>query len=527
MAHFNLENDINNLVRMDAPLTKGPKMRWQRKMSDTRNISQNDSVLNSSSANTSCSQLMKVSTTKSTGASSKTPGKSPNKTPTRKGAKTPSKTPSGSGDRFIPNRSATQFELGHYLLTNRSGDENAEEAVSPSKEKFRKAMNENLNGEALSSKIIAYQQKAPAAPDGYQNSLKVLYSQTKDSSSTAKKVSRVIPQVPDRILDAPQFIDDYYLNLIDWSAKNMLAVCLAGHVYLWNAESGDIQQLVELEGPDEYVSSCAWIKEGNILAIGCSNAQVQIWDVERQKRLRCMTSHSARIGALSWNSYILSSGSRSGYIHHHDVRAPDHHVGTLAGHTQEVCGLKWSPDGRHLASGGNDNLLQIWAAEANQCTTLAQPLYTFTQHQAAVKALAWCPWQPSLLASGGGTADRHIRFWNISTGSCVNSVDTKSQVCSLLWSTEHKELVSSHGFAHNQLILWKYPSMTKVAELTGHTARVLHMAMSPDGSTVVSAAADESLCFWKCFASDPEKKKSQKVVARKTDSQLTMRQSIR
>jgi hypothetical protein len=38
-----------------------------------------------------------------------------------------------------------------------------------------------------------------------------------------------------------------------------------------------------------------------------------------------------------------------------------------------------------------------------------------------------------------------------------------------------------------------------VAELTGHTSRVLHMAMSPDGSTVVSAAGDETLRFWKIF----------------------------
>ena len=44
------------------------------------------------------------------------------------------------------------------------------------------------------------------------------------------------------------------------------------------------------------------------------------------------------------------------------------------------------------------------------------------------QAVAWCPWQPNVLASGGGTADRHIRFWNCSTGSCLNAVDTKSQV---------------------------------------------------------------------------------------------------
>lgn len=84
------------------------------------------------------------------------------------------------------------------------------------------------------------------------------------------------------------------------------------------------------------------------------------------------------------------------------------------------------------------------------------------------------------------------------------------KVCSILWSKEYKELVSSHGYAQNQLTVWKYPSMVKVTELTGHTCRVLHMAMSPDGQTVVSAAADETLRIWKCFASDPVAKKKSK-----------------
>ena len=42
-----------------------------------------------------------------------------------------------------------------------------------------------------------------------------------------------------------------------------------------------------------------------------------------------------------------------------------------------------------------------------------------------------------------------------------------------------------------------YPTMTKISELTGHTNRVLHMAMAPDAETVVSMAADETLRFWK------------------------------
>ena len=82
----------------------------------------------------------------------------------------------------------------------------------------------------------------------------------------------------------------------------------------------------------------------------------------------------------------------------------------LVGHRQEVCGLKWSPDNQYLASGGNDNKLFVWNS------SMTQPVHTFTEHLAAVKAIAWSPHHHGLLASGGGTADRCIRFWNTLTG---------------------------------------------------------------------------------------------------------------
>ena len=56
-------------------------------------------------------------------------------------------------------------------------------------------------------------------------------------------------------------------------------------------------------------------------------------------------------------------------------------------------------------------------------------MHRMTAHAAAVKALAWCPFQSNLLASGGGTADRSIKFWNTHTGALLNSIDTGSQVC--------------------------------------------------------------------------------------------------
>ncbi|CAK8680926.1 unnamed protein product [Clavelina lepadiformis] len=70
---------------------------------------------------------------------------------------------------------------------------------------------------------------------------------------------------------------------------------------------------------------------------------------------------------------------------------------------------------------------------------------------------------------------RCIRFWNTLTQQPLQCVDTGSQVCNLAWSKHASELVSTHGYSQNQILLWKYPSLCQVAKLTGHSYRVLYL----------------------------------------------------
>lgn len=160
-----------------------------------------------------------------------------------------------------------------------------------------------------------------------------------------------------------------------------------------------------------------------------------------------------------------------------------------------MCGLKWSFDDQQLASGGNDNKLMIWNLHSNK------PVVKFHEHTAAVKAIGWSPHQNGLLATGGGTADRHIRFWNTHTLQPLHAVDTGSQVCNLMFSKTTHEIVSTHGYSLNQIILWKYPSMQKIQTLTGHSQRVLYLSISPCGQNIVTGAGDETLRFWNMFPS--------------------------
>lgn len=443
--------------------------------------------------------------------SSKTPLKLKSKTPLKLRSKTPLKlsTPHATNDRYIPTRTATDMEMSYHLLFD---------SENKACDKIKKQLIvENCHGIPENAKILHLRTK-PIEPDqAFVDNMKILYHGS-TVNSVKKNTTRFISSAPEKILDAPDFKDDYYLNLIDWSSTNHLAVALNNDLYIWNATSGEISQLFSSYNTNDYITSTSWIQKGNILGIGNSKNIVELWDVNKQTCLRQMKSHTSRVGSLSWNQHILTSGSRSGEIHHHDVRVAKHHVGTLKLHVQEVCGLKWNSDGRHIASGANDNLVAIWDSVMSHDN---KPLHVLRDHTAAVKAVSWCPWQSNLLATGGGTADRHIKIWNMYNGSVLQDHDAKSQISCILWSKQYKEIISSHGFQNHQLSIWKYPEMTKVCDLIGHSNRVLGMTMSPDEEMVASVAADETLRFWKCFAVDEKFKKSKESAIEKRSTSHT------
>lgn len=70
-----------------------------------------------------------------------------------------------------------------------------------------------------------------------------------------------------------------------------------------------------------------------------------------------------------------------------------------------------------------------------------------------------------------------------------------------MFSKTVNEFVSTHGYSLNEINIWKYPKLQKVATLTGHTYRVLYLAMNPEGNTIVTGAGDETLRFWNVFPS--------------------------
>lgn len=106
-----------------------------------------------------------------------------------------------------------------------------------------------------------------------------MMSMKSDTYNHAKiKPARKISKLPYKVLDAPQLQDDFYLNLVDWSSSNILAVGLGTEVYVWNASTSKVTKLCQAAYGDS-ISSVAWSQKGKHLSVGISNGETQIWDI--------------------------------------------------------------------------------------------------------------------------------------------------------------------------------------------------------------------------------------------------------
>ena len=115
----------------------------------------------------------------------------------------------------------------------------------------------------------------------------------------ATKYRRNIPLTPHKILDAPNLLDDYYVNLIDWSNTNLLAVALQNSMYILNMTTNKVQKLFDAE------SICSVKFYQKYLIVGLKSGEILLWDMEAQKLEQTIKKHKCRVGVLSFTGSTM------------------------------------------------------------------------------------------------------------------------------------------------------------------------------------------------------------------------------
>lgn len=331
---------------------------------------------------------------------------------------------SSHGDRFITTRE------DDVVTASLSSTATATLASTASSSPGHTARLANATGVPLNRRVLAYHEPPPVASSGTflttQRTLaRPLYARADlpSSNGTFKDKSRKIPTTPERVLDAPGMVDDFYLNLVTWSALNTVGVALGESTYLWSVDTGVVAHLGDAP-QGTYVASVDFSNDGAYLGVGLGTGAIELWDSGTSQRLRTMqpaVDTNGQCASLSWCAHVLTSGHSSGTIHHHDVRVPRHLVATLEGHAGEVCGLRWSSGGEVLASGGNDNVVNLWDGRGGDVSSTSRgaPKWTKRNHTAAVKVriyLRRCICYPPILIGSClrtlGTTPC-VRWWDV------------------------------------------------------------------------------------------------------------------
>ncbi|QQK45743.1 WD40/YVTN repeat-like-containing domain [Penicillium digitatum] len=363
-----------------------------------------------------------------------------------------------------------------------------------------------------------------------------------------------------------------------WKLAHTSSVGLGHQVYLWSEGHGvDYPPFPDLH-PSNYVTSLSFSSEDgerSILAVARRSGQLSLWST-LEKQTRFEISHPSTLTCVAFKPrtsrrlserfmYVLVDveeivvGDDFGNIWYYSVEWSDKEnqarckwngsmtlLAKISAHTQQICGLAWSPDDKYLATGGNDNTcllfelaeivppqnfnnavslitppdspssfslgifpylalgtarrrvflkrpaLPSWlatpiktpiraptaAALLNHAGTLLSGggrtiLVPYGRqkhrlvHSAAVKAIAFAPWQSSLLATGGGTNDRAIHFYHTRSGACLATINVFAQVTSLIWSETRREIAATFGYAQPdhpfRIAVFAWPSCAQVA----------------------------------------------------------------
>ncbi|KAI5187182.1 cell division cycle 20-like protein 1, cofactor of APC complex [Nematocida homosporus] len=298
---------------------------------------------------------------------------------------------------------------------------------------------------------------------------------------------------PIRCTKVKGLADDFYSSLLDWQGSNIV-FALDERVFVQNFLTSRISLIARLSST--YITSVKLSPDGSCIGAGTCTGDVAVIDLQG-KIITRRHQHKSRIGVLEWDGRQMLTGSRDRSIRYIDPRSPEDPRAVIV-HTQEVCGLAFSPTGAYLASGGNDNKVFVLDGRAHSSV-----VHTISAHKAAVKAIGWCPDRTDLLASGGGTADRTVKIWQIAGNleKLLDSIDYGSQVCNLKW-TKKNELITTHGYSQNDIRVLDVSKKKQTRVFEGHKNRVIHFGMSPDEEYFATGSGDETVCVWRAREND-------------------------